>query len=121
MGFVNSFDNLNSNIKIAYYNLEALNNSQNYLDILIYESRKLFNNIEEIKAALKYIKKTLIIYNDKIPIIEGLINFIDINNNNDGIKYIIIFDQYKYVNNGNIEENEFNHLRNVIKKKIIFF
>ena len=121
LGFVNSFDNLNSNIKIAYYNLEALNNSQNYLDILIYESRKLFNNIEEIKAALKYIKKTLIIYNDKIPIIEGLINFIDINNNNDGIKYIIIFDQYKYVNNGNIEENEFNHLRNVIKKKIIFF
>ncbi len=121
LGFVNSFDNLNSNIKIAYYNLDALNNSQNYLDILIYESRKLFNNIEEIKAALKYIKKTLIIYNDKIPIIEGLINFIDINNNNDGIKYIIIFDQYKYVNNGNIEENEFNHLRNVIKKKNNFF
>ena len=69
MGFVNSFDNLKSNIKIAYYNLDALNNSQNYLDIIIYESRKLFNNIEEIKSALKYIKKSLIIYNDIIPII----------------------------------------------------
>ena len=126
LGFINSIDNLKSNLKMAYYNLDALKNSENYIDIIMYESRRLFKNIEEIKYALKYIKKNLITNNDVITIIENLINFIDLNNNNfnnnnDTIKYIIIFDQFKFINDGNLEENKFNHLRKVIKEKNNFF
>jgi len=102
--------------KIAYFNLEALCNMDNYFEIIAYESRHLFENKDEWKNLFLTIKNLNVngYFNIIIKLIELIIK---IKSYNKDTKYIFIFDQIKFKN---IEEDDYefkkiNEIRNIVK------
>ena len=81
----------------VYFNMEALNNANNYFEIIAYESRRLFNNYQEFKSFFDLIKECK--NNQTIfGVIKNIISNLS-KGNYLNKKYIIILDQIKIKNN----------------------
>ena len=101
-------------IKPVYFNLEILYNANNYFEIIAYESRRLFSNIEEFKVFFEILKEC-----GNNQSIFGIIkNIISILSGGNFINkyYTIILDQIK-INDINSPEFFFiKEVRELIKK-----
>ena len=104
----------NPSIHYIYINLDILSREKNFIQIIFYEAKNLFDSIEEYISAFKYVQKNLKIDDQLYPLIDTfnylnkkilstvicLIEYIDSNKNNKKSedKYVIIIDQFKYIN-----------------------
>ena len=118
LGFL-TFNN-NKNFHYIYINLDILYKEKNYMNIIFYEARNLFESIEEFLSAFKYIQNNLKYPNfddDGILLtIIQLIHYInEIKKNNH--KYTFFIDQFKYINDENYDSYLMLEIKELIKEK----
>ena len=116
-----------------YINLDILSQDKNFIQIIFYEAINLFDNIEEYISAFKYVQKNLKFYdlinplintfnylnNQILSIVICLIEYIDSikNNKKSEDKYVIIIDQFKYINDLDNNTDLIIKLKGIIEKK----
>lgn len=107
LGFLNIYNN--SNFHYIYINLDILNKEKDFMKILFYEARNLFSNEEEYISAFRYLEKNL-----KYPFFDSLkklskdillpvfylMEYIISLKKNNSEKYVIVIDQFKYIDDG---------------------
>ena len=120
--------NKNKNYHYIYINLDILSQEKNFLKIIFYEAKNLFDNVEEYIKAFKYIEKSIEyptfnsleeIGNGILLTISYLIEYIDgikINKIKDS-KYIIVIDQFKYLDDISYDSFLLKKIRKQIEGK----
>ena len=100
----------------AYFNLEALKKEENFLEIIIYESQNLFENVNKWKEAFIELKKKINDSRDYFNILYKLINLFAKKYIKKDTEYIIILDQIKFEQIDDEEYKYINKIREIIKK-----
>ena len=98
----------------VYFNMEALK-TEKFLEIIIYESQKLFDNENKWKDAFIQLKNKISDSNNHLNILYNLIKLFVQKYAKKEIKYVIILDQIKFEKIGDEEYNFINSVRKVIK------
>ena len=98
----------------VYFNMEALK-TEKFLEIIIYESQKLFDNENKWKDAFIQLKNNISDTNNHLNILYNLIKLFVQKYAKKEIKYVIILDQIKFEKIGDEEYNFINSVRKVIK------
>ena len=98
----------------VYFNMEALK-TEKFLEIIIYESQKLFDNENKWKDAFIQLKNKISDTNNHLNILYNLIKLFVQKYAKKEIKYVIILDQIKFEKIGDEEYNFINSVRKVIK------
>ena len=98
----------------VYFNMEALK-TEKFLEIIIYESQKLFDNENKWKDAFIQLKNKISDSNNHLNILYNLIKLFVQKYAKKEIKYVIILDQIKFEKIGDKEYNFINSVRKVIK------
>ena len=98
----------------VYFNMEALK-TEKFLEIIIYESQKLFDNENEWKDAFIQLKNKISDSNNHLNILYNLIKLFVQKYAKKEIKYVIILDQIKFEKIEDEEYNFINSVRKVIK------
>lgn len=98
----------------VYFNMEALK-TEKFLEIIIYESQKLFDNENKWKDAFIQLKNKISDTNNHLNILYNLIKLFVQKYAKKEIKYVIILDQIKFEKIGDKEYNFINSVRKVIK------
>ena len=123
-------------IHYIYINLDILSREKNFIQIIFYEAINLFDSIEEYKSAFKYVQNNLkfgdLIYSlmdtfnylnrQILSTVICLIEYIDSNKSNKESKdkYVIIIDQFKYINDLDKNSDLIIKLKGIIEKKKSF-
>ena len=100
----------------AYFNLEAIKKTENFFEIIIYESQNLFENTNKWKEAFIELKKNINDSRDYFSILYKLIKLFVKKYIKKDTEYIIILDQIKFEQ---IEDKEYiniNKIREIIHK-----
>ena len=95
----------------VYFNMEALK-TEKFLEIIIYESQKLFDNENKWKDAFIQLKNKISDTNNHLNILYNLIKLFVQKYAKKEIKYVIILDQIKFEK---IEDEEYNYINSVRK------
>ena len=95
----------------VYFNMEALK-TEKFLEIIIYESQKLFDNENKWKDAFIQLKNKISDSNNHLNILYNLIKLFVQKYAKKEIKYVIILDQIKFEK---IEDEEYNYINSVRK------
>ena len=98
----------------VYFNMEALK-TEKFLEIIIYESQKLFDNENKWKDAFIQLKNKISDSNNHLNILYNLIKLFVQKYAKKEIKYVIILDQIKFEKIEDEEYNFINSVRKVIK------
>ena len=98
----------------VYFNMEALK-TEKFLEIIIYESQKLFDNENKWKDAFIQLKNKISDTNNHLNILYNLIKLFVQKYAKKEIKYVIILDQIKFEKIEDEEYNFINSVRKVIK------
>ena len=98
----------------VYFNMEALK-TEKFLEIIIYESQKLFDNVNKWKDAFIQLKNKISDSNNHLNILYNLIKLFVQKYAKKEIKYVIILDQIKFEKIEDEEYNFINSVRKVIK------
>ena len=122
LGFLNFIKY--ENYHHIYINLDILYNEKNYMNIIFYEARNLFESMEELISAFKYVENNLIYPNfssfdhidDGILLtIIQLIEYIS-KKKNKNHKYIFVIDQFKYINDESYDTYLILEIKKMISK-----
>ena len=122
LGFLNFVNN--ENYHHIYINLDILYKEKNYMNIIFYEARNLFESKEELLSAFNYVENNLIYPNfssfDHIDdgILLTIIQLIEYINKNKkkNHKYIFVIDQFKYINDECYDSYLILEIKNMISK-----
>ena len=98
----------------VYFNMEALK-TEKFLEIIVYESQKLFDNENKWKDAFIQLKNKISDTNNHLNILYNLIKLFVQKYAKKEIKYVIILDQIKFEKIEDEEYNFINSVRKVIK------
>ena len=103
-------------LKKAYFNLKALKENKQFIDIIIYESQNLFENYDNWQNAFNDLKNKINETNNYLHILVKLIELIAEKYTNKNFKYIFILDQIKFNQVGDYEYQQIKLIRDIIKE-----
>lgn len=118
-----------SKFHYIYINLDILNKEEDFMKILFYEARNLFSNVEEYISAFKYLEKNL-----KYPFFDSLdelgkdillpvfylMEYIISIKKNILEKYVIVIDQFKYIDDGEYISKLIKKIKEIIENNTGF-